>query len=206
MKSNYDIMRDRMKLRFLEYDQGEMCKKFGLEMDGEYLYLSMVGVPYRVGRGTGLVECAEDGQNWLEAGVNASMTIFDVLCDSKPDCKLSGKFCTVNMLKNTVHGSRPGGYMFSKDAERFAGRVTELKVACERLGGTPEKVGDVSYRLDLFPFLPVIFQFWDADDEFPASLQFLWDENVLDFLHYETLFYAMGHLIHRLEKMMLEEK
>ena len=192
-----------MKLRFLEYDQDQMKEKFGLRMDEDYLYLSMLQVLYRVSRHTGVVEWSEDDfQTCTEAGFNDAMTVFDVLCDSKPYCRLSGKFCTVNMLKGTVHGSRPGGSMFRKEAEKFTGRVEELRTACEKLNGTKEKVGDVSYRLELFPFLPVILQFWDADDEFPASMQFLWDENVLDFLHYETLYYAMGSLLRRLERLM----
>ena len=58
--------------------------------------------------------------------------------------------------------------------------------------------GDVSRILDVFDFFPVCVRFWDADEEFPASLQFLWDANALDFLYYETLWYVMGDLLERL--------
>ena len=39
-----------------------------------------------------------------------------------------------------------------------------------------------------------------ADDEFPAQLQFLWDSGALRFVHYETIFYIMGHVLNRLEE------
>ena len=55
-----------------------------------------------------------------------------------------------------------------------------------------------AYTLDVFDFFPGCVRFWDADEEFPASLQFLWDANALDFLYYETLWYVMGEVLDRL--------
>ena len=55
------------------------------------------------------------------------------------------------------------------------------------------------YELDLFPFLPLSLRFWEADEEFPASLQILTDKNILDYMHYETLMFAITHVIHRLK-------
>ena len=52
--------------------------------------------------------------------------------------------------------------------------------------------------MDVFDFFPVCVRFWDADEEFPASLQFFWDAGALDFLYYETLWYVMGELLDRL--------
>lgn len=37
-------------------------------------------------------------------------------------------------------------------------------------------------------------QFWDEDEDFPASVRFLFDRNALLFMHYETLWYVMGAL------------
>ena len=36
------------------------------------------------------------------------MTIYDVLCYSKDSCSLSGKFCSINMLKGIVKANPPG--------------------------------------------------------------------------------------------------
>ena len=59
-------------------------------------------------------------------------------------------------------------------------------MACEKLGGVPVGKADVGYQLQLFEFLPVRLNFWNSDEEFPASLRLLWDFNLLDFMHYET--------------------
>lgn len=45
--------------------------------------------------------------------------------------------------------------------------------------------------------MPVVLQFWDADDEFDAALKIMWDTNTLDFMHFETTFYAANHLLQR---------
>ena len=48
----------------------------------------------------------------------------------------------------------------------------------------------------------MILRFWESDDEFPASLQILVDKNILDFMHYETLMFAMSHVLRRLKEEM----
>ena len=98
--------------------------------------------------------------------------------------------------------SAPDGSMFQSRADAFAGRTALLAAACERMGGEKAGAGDVSYNLPVFQALKLRLSFWDADDEFPASLSLLWDENVLDFMRYETTFYAAGYLLERLSGWM----
>ena len=47
-------------------------------------------------------------------------------------------------------------------------------------------------------FFPVLLRFWEADDEFPAQLQFLWDRNSMRYLTYETSFYTHRAILDRL--------
>lgn len=202
-KSNYDVTRDRVESEFLKYDQDSMIEKFQLVNDPAYLYLRFTAQDYRVDRKTGRVErLTENGP--VHAGFNETMTIFDVLCESKPDCRLSGEFVRVNDLDGITKTAYLGGNLFDGSAKAFTHRVQALKAACERLGGTAGTVGDVSYRLPLFDFFPVTLQFWDADDEFDAVLKLMWDRRTLDFMRYETTWYAAGHLLDRLRKLMDE--
>ena len=62
----------------------------------------------------------------------------------------------------------------------------------------------MAYRLPLFDFLPVILQFWDSDEEFEPVLKIMWDENLLDYMHYETSYLALGHLWKRMEELLEE--
>lgn len=202
-KSNYETTLENMQVRFLSYDQGRMIDQFGLHHDGQYLYLSFVGRDYRISRGDGKAEWSGDGfVHSVPAGFNEAMSIYDVLCCSKDRCRLSGQFCTVNRLKGVIQSCRVGDGLLQSTARLFDGKSGRLDRACAALGGQRESMGDVAYRLDIFPFLPVILRFWESDEDFPPELTFLWDENTLDFVHYETTYYIRGHLIGRLLELM----
>ncbi len=205
--SNYEIMRDQMRGEFVKYDQEAMIRKFHLEYDEAYLYIEFVRRNYRIGRKNGRVEWSEDGfRSVTEGDYNESMTIYDMLCCSGENCHLSGSFCPADMLKGTVHSSGPGKNLFQKAAEEFSGNLEGLRYACEALGNLTEMSGDVAAVLYPFPFLPVILQYWEADEEFPANLKFMFDENILSFLHFETLFFMMGHILSRIKEIMQKEE
>ena len=129
------------------------------------------------------------------------MTIYDVLCYSKENCSLSGRFCSVNLLKGILQTGVPTGNHFQSSAEAFKGKTEELRNACRILGDPANLSGDISALIYAFPFLPIIIQYWEEDDEFPASLKFMFDENILQYMHYETVFYLMGSAIHRLKEL-----
>ena len=194
--SSYDRMRDAMEREFRRYPQAAMERAFGLARDGAYLYVDFAGRCHRIGRETGRVEFREAG--WRHADYNASTTLFDVLSRAEAAPRCSGQFVSLSAVGGQVLGAGPGGDLFAPQARAFAGRCGALRDACARLGGRPMPVGDVSYQLPLLPFLPVVLQFWDADEEFPAQLKLMWDANILDFMHYETTFFAAAHLFQRL--------
>ena len=202
-KSNYDVTRDRVEGEFLKYEQSKIIEKFQLVSDDGFIYLPFLACDYRIDRKTGRVERL-DASGPVHAGFNETLTIFDVLCESKPDCRLSGEFVRVNDLDGITKTAYLGGNLFDGSAKAFTHRTEELKSACERLGGKPGKVGDVSYEIPMFAFFPVTLQFWDADEEFDAVLKLMWDRRTLDFMRYETTYYAAGRLLERLEELMKE--
>lgn len=200
--SNYEITRNQMRGEFIKYDQEKMIKKFSLENDKDYIYIEFMRRKYRVDRKTGVVEWSDDHfSTSIEADYNESMTIYDVLCYSKDDCRLSGKYCPVNMLKGIVQSRGVGINLFQKVADEFNGKLKELEAACEIFGEKVDLKGDVAAKLYPFDFLPVILQYWEADEEFAANLKFMFDENILDYMHYETTFLMMEHMIKRLQEM-----
>ena len=204
-RDNYEHMRDQMRGHFLDYNQEEMIQKFSLKSDESFLYIYFLGKEYRVSRSTGIVEWSDDDfLTCMEGDYNESMTIYDVLCCSKADCCLTGIFMPSSSLKGTVYTrmNAGSGTMFQKSSTIFNQHPDALAKACEALGGIPDGRGDVSYRIPMFDFLPVQFAFWQADEDFPPEMQILWDSNVLSFMHYETLWFAAGHMMRRLEELI----
>ena len=190
---NYALMVERARALFLTYDQHAMAARLRLHMTEGEIPVRFLGETYHVRRSDGAV-LAPDGS---PAAFSAAMSIYDALARTNAPA-LSGEFVPTSAL----HGIR-GTHAVHEDlhapaARRFAGRADALERALVARGGRRWGKGDVSYIIDVFDFFPVCVRFWDADEEFPAALQFLWDANALDFLYYETLWYVMDELIGRL--------
>ena len=149
-----------------------------------------------------VIECAAGV--WLPAGHGDGMTIYDILCDSKPDARVSGRF--QNAWNQRKVSSAPNGSLFQSSADFFSGKCDWLSAACERLGGERVSTGDVGFDIPVFNEIKMRMLFWDADDEFPASMNLQWDEHILDFMRYETTFYAAGFILNRLREEAENER
>lgn len=198
--NNYALQVERARALFCAWDQAAMAARLGLELRDAEIPVKFLGEVCRVRRADGAV-LAPDGER---ASFAAAMTIYDALArDNAP--RLSGEFVPTAAL----HGIR-GTQAVHEDlngpaAARYAGKTAALAAALAAMGGrTWDGPGDVSYILDVFDFFPVCVRFYDADEEFSASLQFLWDSNALDFLCYETLWYVMDELNERLAAAIQE--
>ena len=199
---NYDLQVDIGKRIFLEHDQEKMIRKFHLNTDGQYIYLTYLNASCRISRTTGGVE--EYIKNrWQECREYSTvMTIYDLLCYHKGETApaLFEQWCAVGTF--VVTGVTKTETFTKKYAKCFDGRLEELKSACEKLGGVlqPRMAGaDLTCRFQVTPFFPVLLQFWEGDDEFPTKLLILWDRNTDSFMHFETTFYLQGDLLRRLQ-------
>ena len=202
-KSNYEKMKNDMAAVFLKYDQDKMIRKFDLQHDEDSIWIRFVGRTYQIRRRIGSIFWVNDGQQEVEAGYNEVMTIYDVMCNSKEDCHLARNWVNVGSLSAVKGGSlSKTGHFFSEAGKAFEGKTELLMRACERLGGRKLSGGDAAYEIELFPFLPIVLRFWDADEEFSGSLQILTDENILDYMHYETLMFALSHVLERIRQEM----
>ena len=181
-----------------------MIRKFSLEHDRQSLFIRFAGRRYRIERSTGIVNWLNEAlQTEEKADYNEVMTIYDMLCYSKENCRLANEWVNVASPFAVQGGSLEKGSSFFLEAGKyFDGKTKELAHACEALRGRKLEKGDAAYELDLFPFLPLILRFWESDEDFPASLQILTDKNVLDYMHYETLMFAITHIFERLKGNM----
>ena len=204
--SNYDLQVDIARKVFLEYEQEPLIRKFRLDADEHWIRLTYMNIPCRIGRQDGRIEEFHGGQ-WLECrSFSTMMTIYDLLCYHQGPTPpvLTGQWCTVGNF--VVTGVTNTGTFTKKYAAFFDEHFEALRSACEKLGGTqlPRMAGaDLTCRIPVTPFFPVLLQFWTGDEEFPPKLLLLWDRNADRFLHFETTFYLQGDLLERLHQLIL---
>ena len=194
--NNYDKMEAQARGLFLKWDQDALVRRNGLEADAEFLYINYLGLRHRIARATGVVEaCADAG--WLPAGFNASLAIFDYICRDNFRPGLSGRYSPVHALAHTGQTSPSAVDFHQRYADRFQECMPLLRDALKPFDCAPFPTGDVACVLHVFDNMPVIFQFWEGDEEFPPSVRFLWDENTLSYLFFETTYYIMGDFLRR---------
>lgn len=192
MADNYRIQMQNAQKFFLTYDQEKLIRKFRLKADDDFLYLTMFSSPYRLNRHTGELERFKE--DWEDANTFGEvMTILDILCDSKDNRYLTGKWMSTQMFGKYFHsGLLEPEYDALADA--FDKAPGSLWKACKALGGHPIAGGDEAYALEVMDGLEIGIFFWHADDEFPAQLRFFWDENAPMYIKYETMHYTLGYL------------
>ena len=90
----------------------------------------------------------------------------------------------------------PGGMLY---AGVFARRAVEPLIpvfgqspeafldAGFRLGGRKAEYGDVSFVLPSLPRIPMTYIIWEGDEEFPATIQLLFDKSVEGYLSLEDI-------------------
>lgn len=199
-RDNYAITAARVRQLFAEYDQQALARKVGAKLDGEYFYVDFLSERYRIQRLTGDISRFH-GDAWVEANsFGEVLTLMDLICDSREDRHPTGNWRNMRDFGHGFHQQ----LLEQRDpwAERFQEQPEMFAKACEALGGEKYPLGDVAYAIPVFGDLRMLIQLWFGDEEFPAQLRYLWDENALQYLKYETMFYAVPLVLKRIQEQM----
>ena len=194
---NYDRMLEAARLRFLSYDSEALGKRPGVEESAAHLRTRFFAQPAAVEKATGRLMIAG-----CPADFGQTLSVYDWLCDRREDARLSGEFCPVGSLP----GVYVGGKGLTMDMPGLAADIENepeaFRHAMEIMEAERLPLGDMGYRLQIFPDLPMCLKFYFADEDFPPSLTLLWDQSTLHFVRYETVYYIAGCLRKRLLALM----
>ena len=196
--NNYEKMQEAARLRFLQYDPERLGSKPGVTNREDFLETCFLGELCRISKTTGHIFFPSRGES---ADFSESLCVYDWLCDRREDAVAANRFCMVHSLPGIV----VSGSGLTMNCDSAAHVIAQNKQAflalCDTMGGKSADGADFAVIINAFPDLPVLMKFYDADEEFPASLSLLWDENVLQFLRYETVYYLAGCLLRRLKTL-----
>ena len=193
MAGNYDMLYEQSRKHFLTFGQEAMIDAFRLEHDADNLYFRILGEEAALDRRTGNIVCGG-----RPVGFSAACSAYDILSRAEKRPRLAGNWVGIADLGGTTAIHHSGSLNDDLSAlEKDMERAREL---CRSWGGVEQKQGDVSFIVPLFDFFPVWLQFWAGEEELGigAKLNCLWDANTLDFMYYETTWYARGYLQARL--------
>lgn len=190
MSDNYERLYAQSRERFLNFDQQPMLDWYGLAHDDRSIFFHLLGREAALSRSTGEIVCAGE-----RAGFNEACAVYDMLSRARNRPTLANRWVSITDL---------GGNTASYHAENLApdlsaleGRLDRAKELCRSWGGIEQRQGDLSFIVPLTDFFPVWIQVWEGEEELdiPARFNCLWDANTLDFMFYETTWYARGYLL-----------
>ena len=183
---------------FCSYDMELLSRRAGVTDRGEYLETLFFGMETKIDKKTGCVTVDGRPADFCEA-----LSVFDWLCDGKTNAMASYDFCPVSSLPGVL----VQGQGLLMDAPKLAKSIDnnseKFKEIILQMGGKTINLGDFGAEIEIFPGLPMQLKFYHSDEEFPPSITFLWDKNILQFVRYETIYYLSAtikkHLLHRMQ-------
>lgn len=199
--STHEVLAQQWRSAFAGYDPARISGILQLKTDEEHLYLTYFQRLYRLRLRDGFLEKQVEG-NWTEElYFNEAMSIYHLLHYTKEKPFTSGVWVPNSALEGAgVHNRNMPDPLLEPFAAKFSGKAALLDEACKRLGGTRLTKGDVSWQFYAFPQVQLQLIFWDADEDFPAQVQVLFDRNVTDYIHFETTGCLISDLLELLEK------
>jgi hypothetical protein len=200
-QKNYQQAFELACVRIKEMDLEERARKAGADYqrgeNGEKIIVSFFSEPYHIHFPQ--IEFSSPTKKTLSLVARILLLHYLMRADGSP---LTGKWVGYKDI--------PGGLLY---ASVFARRVTEplvrkfgksakgFREIGIKLGGEPADVGDASFILGVFPFIPLQYVLWEGDEEFPPTVQLLFDASVDHYLSLEDIVVlgqmATGRLIHR---------
>ena len=186
MTDNYDAVRRTWRQRFLEMDHERLAQRFRLKQDDRNLYMTYFSHPYAIDRRTARITRMDKPE--MPIGFNLEMNFFNMFHYAVEHPVPSGKLVPFRDVKRVYPFERAYRKTILRPFEAlFSGRVEALQTALRVLNARPQQQGDAGGAIEVFPGLEVAVVFWDADEEFDAQANMLFDSNITDFMHEENV-------------------
>jgi hypothetical protein len=125
--------------------------------------------------------------------------LYYLLCAGHGDPE--GSYVLFEAMPRMVGALGAQSRMMNAPLERhFANSYGTFSAAATRLGGSEEEcqAGTHLWKFTVLPKIPVKLAFYEADDEFPVSVEIMLDATALQFLEFECLAFMVGCLVRAL--------
>lgn len=190
MGDNYERLYTQSREHFLTFDQQPMLDWYNLAHDEKNIYFHILGREAVLDRISGEITCAGE-----RAGFNEACTIYDILSRAEKRPVLAERWVSIVELGGNTALRHVDG--LRADLSALEGNLERAKELCRSWGGIEQKQGDLSFIVPFTEFFPVWIQIWEGEEELniPAKFNCIWDANTLDFMFYETTWYARGYLL-----------
>ncbi len=177
-------------------DITDVVKKSGLEIKDNFIIIPFLNRTYKVNYPD--FEFIDFSDASMEVPIQEQVLISHYLSGEKPEF-FSGRQVTYREVKGASFYFGP----FVKRAvdplkKVFGSNIKGFINAAEKLNSKKISAGDTGYEFLIFPKIPVQLIIWEADDEFAAEANILFDSTIENILSPEDIAWMSGMLVYRL--------
>lgn len=183
-ESNYEKVFEVFRSYFLESDQEKAAEKLDLKIDRDYCYVPFFHEICKINRKNGMI-CKENGE---KVSVTDRLSILHHLHYYQDTAIQSSQKVPFRQIREASVFEK--AYIKSSVEplkKAFAGSPEKLVESGLLIGGKKESYGDASITLQAFPKISLTYIFWDGDEEFPASVNILFDDQIAKWTHPESV-------------------
>lgn len=198
MTRSYEKIIPAARKIFCSEDRLPAALRLGISFDETCYYPVFLGNNYRIFRSDGTCQVHDEKFGWRNADYLPTMTLYDLMCFSHDPVTLSGTYTFFVNLTKMQTGNVFAGKGILEDAARAFDAIPSdrFTAAISGIGGCSfDGKGDVSARIPVFGPIDILLNFWYSDEDFPPSLRLYADEKLLNYMHYETVWYLMDFVI-----------
>lgn len=186
-------------------DPAEISSRTGFAYDAErqVFHVIFLGREYEVAYPGFEVKCLDEkyGYSPLLETNPAKILVVRFLLEGAAAIS-TGKFLTYREVPwGEVYYRQFNGRCMMRLAFSYGNKQEQFQRACETVGASPVKAGDMGYEFEIFPGYKVQFLLWAGDDEFPPSSQILFSDNFTAAFHAEDLVVVCDVIIGTLKKL-----
>ena len=196
VKGGYESICCGLIARLSGCDVQEAADRLGLEYVDGGIRVRFLGREYRI---------AADGVEPVDGhrvDVNTRSALLYYLL-SKGQGDPEGAYVLFEAIPRMISGLSAQNRLMNAPLERqFGNDYAKFSDAARRLGGREGEsgVGKHLWGFNVLPKIPLRIVFYEADEEFPASIQIMLDRTALRFLEFECLAFMVGLFVRALIK------
>jgi len=185
--SNFEKLYTHFQKLFLQLDHIKVAEKLHLTYDDDNIYVPFFNYHFSVNRHTADIT-STFCKNKNRALYREKLLILHHLYFHRFDAKNSGVMVAFRALRECSDFEPAYQKMTLIPFASYFDRKSQLlKEQAIYMGGRLDSYGDVSFTLNAFPLIPLQFIFWEGDEEFPANANILFDKNIAQFIHPESV-------------------
>ncbi len=179
----------KWRVQFSGFDPALAVKNIGATQDGDYVCLTYAKQKFRLNTKNGVLEKEVGGAYQEQMSMNEALVVYHVLGDVQETPIFVGEWILQTQLDPVSYrsGNRTDP-MLKAFAAEFMGKTAELEAKFKEYGGVPfDTNADLGYEFAPFPFAKMRLEFFDADEDFPATLNIYVDKGITSYMHFEAV-------------------